>query len=385
METELLKTAVPLLLGWYRVHKRDLPWRENRTPYSALVAELMLQQTRVEAVKERYVAFLNRFPTAEALASASEDEVLKEWEGLGYYSRARNLYAAAKVIAKEGFPRTWYGVRALPGVGDYTAGAVSSIALGLPEPAVDGNVVRVLSRLFADGETDGPALRKRYSAALRAVFPPETGDFTEALMDLGATVCVPNGAPLCEECPWKTLCRAHLANEEGHYPVRAEKKGRRVENLTVYVLKCGEKYALKKRGKGLLAGLWEFPNEPAGPASCRPSMEKLFPFDPATCHSPAEKVPPQGPTSCCPLLGEVPPQGPTSCCPLLGEVPPQGAKGVLAAKTAKHIFTHVEWRMTGYLVETEETDPRFLWATAEEIREKYAIPSAFKAFTEWVK
>ncbi len=333
METELLKKAVPPLLGWYRIHKRELPWREGRTPYSALVAELMLQQTRVEAVKERFTSFLRRFPTAEALASAGEDEVLKEWEGLGYYSRARNLHAAAKIIAKEGFPRTWYGVRALPGVGDYTAGAVSSIALGLPEPAVDGNVVRILARLFADEETDSPALRKKYAESLRAVFPPETADFTEALMELGAIVCVPNGSPLCGECPWNKLCRAHLAGEEENYPVRAEKRARRVEILNVYVLRCGGKYAIGKRGKGLLAGLWEFPNEPADRAA------------------------------------------PT----------PLGAKGVLATKTAKHIFTHVEWRMTGYLLETEETDPRFVWATADEIREKYAIPSAFRAFTEWVK
>ncbi len=326
METELLKAAVPLLLEWYRIHKRDLPWRKDRTPYTAFVAELMLQQTRVEAVKERYVRFLARFPSAEALAAASEDEVLKEWEGLGYYSRARNLHAAAKIIAREGFPHTFEGVRALPGAGDYTAGAVSSIALGLPVPAVDGNVVRVLSRLTADEAVQTPQKRGEYAEALSLVFPPETADFTEGLMELGAIVCLPNGAPLCGECPWREICRAHLLGKEENFPVRTEKRERRIEERDVCVLKCGKKYALNRRGKGLLRGLWEFPD-----------------------------------------LGGVPVAGKT-----------------LAVKRAKHVFTHVEWHMTGRLVETETEFGDFTWATAEEIGKKYALPSAFKAFMEWI-
>ena len=226
MEIRLLKDAVPPLLEWYRVCKRDLPWRRNRNPYTALVAELMLQQTRVEAVKERYVQFLAAFPTAEALAAADEEEVLKLWEGLGYYSRARNLHRAAKVIAEHGFPATFEGVRALPGVGDYTAGAVCSIALGIPAPAVDGNVLRILSRLYADGSNvDDGAVRVKYAHLLRAVYPPETADFCEALMELGAIVCVPNGAPACGNCPWADVCRAHLAGREEAFPVRSEKKG----------------------------------------------------------------------------------------------------------------------------------------------------------------
>ena len=342
-EIGFLKTAVPPLLTWFRENKRDLPWRHERTPYTVLVSELMLQQTRVEAVKERYAEFLRRFPTAEALASASEDEVLKAWEGLGYYSRARNLHAAAKIIASEGFPRTWVGVKALPGVGDYTAGAICSVALGLPMPAVDGNVLRILSRLFADeSNVDGAAVRKAYAEELAAVYPPEAGEFTEALMELGAIVCVPNGAPLCDKCQWRHLCRAHLAGREGDFPVRAEKKARKIEELNVFVLKCGNRYALQKRGKGLLAGLWEFPNAPA--------------------EAPAD-----------------------ACCPPLGKVPLQGAKGVLAQKTAKHVFTHIEWHMTGYLAEVEDMDPQYVWATAEEIGKTYAVPSAFKAFLTWLK
>ena len=333
-EIELLKAAVPPVLVWFRIHKRDLPWRKCRTPYTALVAELMLQQTRVEAVKVRYVEFLERFPTAEALASASEEEVLKMWEGLGYYSRARNLHNAAKIIAREGFPQTWVGVRALPGVGDYTAGAVCSIALGLPTPAVDGNVLRILTRLFADGRNvDDAAAKKYFSELLAGVYPPETADFTEALMELGATVCVPNGPPMCGACPWSGFCKAHLEGEEEEYPVRSEKRARKVEKLAVYVFRCGNKYALVKRPEGgLLAGLYGFPT-----------------------HSRSE-----------------------------GDEAVGHEGRLLATKAAKHIFTHVEWHMTGYLMEVSEENPAYNWTTAEEIREKYAVPSAFKAFLAWV-
>ena len=330
MDETLMKAAVSPLLEWYRVCKRDLPWRKARSFYTALVSELMLQQTRVEAVKERYVLFLQRFPTPGALAAASEEEVLKMWEGLGYYSRARNLHKAAKILAAEGLPQDFNGVRALPGVGDYTAGAICSIALGLPQPAVDGNVLRILSRLYADGANiDEPATRARFSELLRAAYPPETGDFCEALMELGAIVCVPNGAPLCGECPWQALCRAHLAGEEENYPVRSEKKARRVVDATVLVLQCGDKFALEKRpAKGLLAGLWQFP---------------FFEGD----------------------------------APDLGEV--------VAEKRAKHIFTHVEWRMRGKLVRIDAELPRYVWATADEIARTYAVPSAFRAFMEWVR
>ena len=329
MDETLMKAAVSPLLEWYRVCKRDLPWRKARTFYSVLVSELMLQQTRVEAVKERYVQFLQRFPAPEALAGASEDEVLKNWEGLGYYSRARNLHKAAKIIAEQGFPKDFAGVRALSGVGDYTAGAICSIALGLPQPAVDGNVLRILSRLYADGANiDEPATRARWSELLRAAYPPETGDFCEALMELGAIVCVPNGAPLCGECPWAGLCRAHLAGEEERYPVRSEKKARRIVEATVLVLRCGNKYALEKRpAQGLLAGLWQFPF-----------------FE--------------------------------------GEAPEFGK--VLAEKRAKHIFTHVEWRMQGRLVQARAELPQYVWATADEIRRTYAVPSALKAFMDWI-
>ncbi len=324
---ELLKTAVSPLLEWYRLSKRDLPWRRDRTPYSVLVSELMLQQTRVEAVRERYVAFMEKFPTPRSLAEADEEEVLKAWEGLGYYSRARNLRRAACFIAEHGFPDTYEGVRALTGVGDYTAGAISSIALGLPTPAVDGNVVRILSRLHADG-TPQDALKREYAARLAEVYPPRAGEFTEALMELGAIVCVPNGRPLCGACPWEGLCRAHAAGCETCYPVRAPKKERKVVHATVLVLRYADMYAIEKRDeRGLLAGLWQFP---------------FFEKD----------------------------------APDFGET--------LQTKRAKHVFTHIEWRMTGKLVAAREKYPGYVWATADEIRTRYAVPSAFKAFFGWL-
>ncbi len=326
---KILQGAVTPLLTWYDLHKRDLPWRKDKEPYHVWVSEIMLQQTRVEAVKEYYLRFLRLFPTVFDLAQASEEQVLKAWQGLGYYSRARNLHKAAKLIAEMGkFPTTYEEVRKLSGIGDYTAGAICSIAYDMPCPAVDGNVLRILTRLLADeSNIDEMGTRRAFAEKLKEVYPVRAGDFCQALMELGAIVCVPNGAPLCEECPWKTFCLAHLAGEEERYPVREKKNARRAEELSLYVMRCGEKYALEKRpSSGLLAGLWQFP-----------------------------------------FLEEE-------------------AKGkLLATKRAKHIFTHVEWNMTGYLVEVEEEIGDYAWVTTEEIAQSYAIPSAFKAFMEWIK
>ncbi len=331
-DLSLLKGAVPLLLEWYRFSKRDLPWRGTQDPYRVWLSEIMLQQTRVEAVKGYYLRFLEKFHTVEDLARADEKDVLKAWEGLGYYSRARNLHKAAKLIAEGGFPQTFQGVRALPGVGDYTAGAICSIAYRLPCPAVDGNVLRILTRLFADDSNIDEAKTKGdFADLLRQVYPPEAGDFCQALMELGAIVCVPNGDPLCSQCPWQTVCRAHLAGEEERFPVRNEKKARKIVKITLLVLEKEEKYALQKRGeKGLLAGLWQFP------------------------------------------LWE-------------GEKDPSEYGEIVAQKSAKHIFTHIEWHMTGYLVRAKAYDSALTWATAEEIKTSYALPSAFKAFMDWVK
>ena len=215
----ILKQLPSLLLPWFARHRRELPWRRDKEPYHVWLSEIMLQQTRVEAVRGYYERFLERLPTVGALARAEENELLKLWEGLGYYSRVRNLQKAAQCIVDEYggvFPRTYDEIRALPGIGPYTAGAICSICFELPTPAVDGNVVRVLSRFLAD---DAPVtderVKRETARRLAEVYPRgHCGDFTQALMELGATVCLPNGAPLCESCPLRELCRAHLAGTE---------------------------------------------------------------------------------------------------------------------------------------------------------------------------
>ena len=273
--------SAPLLL-WYGQHKRDLPWRRDPTPYRVWVSEIMLQQTRIEAARSYYERFMAAFPTVQSLAAADEDTVLKLWEGLGYYSRARNLHAAAKRVTEEyggEFPSDFASLRALPGVGDYTAAAIVSIAFNLPEGAVDGNVMRLLSRLERCGESIvAPAYRKRVRAALRAMSPAgRCGDFTSALMELGEVVCTP-GVPHCAQCPLSSLCAAHAAGEEALYPVIPPKKQRRVEERNVLLLLCGDKVALRRRpATGLLARLWEYPDGPA-PAGAEPCGEAIHIF-----------------------------------------------------------------------------------------------------------
>lgn len=261
-EVELLQNAVEPLIGWFEREKRDLPWRHTRDPYAIWVSEIMLQQTRVEAVKGYYARFLAAFPTVESLAEADDERLLKAWEGLGYYSRARNLRAAARTVVEEyggHLPPSREKLRALKGIGDYTAGSISSIAFGLPEPAVDGNVLRVLTRLLkCDKNIDRPQTKAEFAALLKHVYRPEYASaLTESLMELGALVCLPNGEPRCAACPLRPLCRAHDHPED--YPVRDAKKARRVEQKTMLVLETPNGLYLQKREKGLLKSLWQFP------------------------------------------------------------------------------------------------------------------------------
>ena len=316
----------PALLSWYENSKRPLPWRENVTAYRVWVSEIMLQQTRIEAARGYFTRFMEAFPTVQALAAAREDEVLKLWEGLGYYSRARNLHACAKIVSEKyggAFPADAAALRALPGIGDYTAGAVASIAFGLPEPAVDGNVVRVLSRFTACGEPADEKLRRRYREELRALYRGRpAGELTSALMELGETVCLP-GAPRCADCPLSGLCLARAQGNAADYPVLPEKRPRRVERRRVLLMVCGGRTAFRRRPeKGLLAGLWELPND----------------------------------------LCPEPPEGGEPC----GE--------------AKHAFTHVEWHMKGYILRPARQEGEGLvWLTREE-RQKLAVPSAFRVW-----
>lgn len=336
---EPLERLVIPLLAWYEENKRPLPWRLDPTPYHVWVSEIMLQQTRVAAVLDYYRRFLERFPTVADLAGAEEDALMKCWQGLGYYSRARNLQRAAQVIMeKHGgvFPADYAAIRALPGVGDYTAGAIASIAFGLPYPAVDGNVLRVVSRLIADArDISLPAVKRDVNAALASVMPVKApGTFNQALMELGATVCLPNGAPLCQVCPARDFCLAHRKDLTGRLPVKAPKKPRRVEERQVYLLFHRGRVALRQRPKkGLLAGLWEFPNV---------------------------------------LEGE----------PLPLEVPQPEFAGA-----GRHIFTHIEWRMTAYaaVLPGPQLPPGWVWADRAALARHYPIPNAFQAFFEIVE
>ncbi len=332
-----LEQLVLPLLEWYRENARSLPWRSDPTPYHVLVSEIMLQQTRVAAVLGYYENFLKELPTIQALAACPEDKLMKLWQGLGYYSRARNLQAAARqVVERHGgqFPTDYKAIRALPGVGDYTAGAIASIAFSQPVAAVDGNVLRVVSRVTGDRrDVTRPETKRAVSQALQAVMPLDCpGDFNQALMELGATVCLPNGAPLCDQCPAQTLCAAKRDGLTGQLPVKPPKKGRRVEERTVYIILNSGRVALRKRpGKGLLANLWEYPNE-------------LSPWP----------------------------------CPVAGET--------AFAAVGKHIFTHIEWRMTAYTVSaaTDTLPDGWVWADREELAETYSVPSAFAPFAHIV-
>ena len=266
MMKELNQRPIPLLL-WYRENARVLPWRSDPTPYRVWISEIMLQQTRVAAVLDYYRRFLEAVPTVADLAALPEDALMKLWQGLGYYSRARNLQKAARQIMESFggvFPNTYDGIRSLAGVGDYTAGAVASIAFGLPVPAVDGNVLRVVTRITGDpGDITAPAVKRRITESLRQIIPTEApGQFNQAMMELGATVCLPNGAPLCDRCPAAEFCRARLEDRIGQLPVKAPKKARRIERRSVYLIVSEQGVALRRRpDKGLLAGLWEYPNE----------------------------------------------------------------------------------------------------------------------------
>ena len=263
MMKELEQLPIPLLL-WYRENARVLPWRSDPTPYRVWISEIMLQQTRVAAVLDYYRRFLEAVPTVADLAALPEDALMKLWQGLGYYSRARNLQKAARQIVENFggvFPNTYDEIRSLAGVGDYTAGAVASIAFGLPVPAVDGNVLRVVTRITGDtGDITTPAVKRRITEALRQIIPTEApGQFNQAMMELGATVCLPNGAPLCDRCPGAEFCRARLEDRIEQLPVKAPKKARRVEQRREYPNEPVEECAIPA-----LLGLAPEELEPAG-------------------------------------------------------------------------------------------------------------------------
>ena len=344
-----IELAADSLMKWYDKGRRILPWREDATPYHVWVSEIMLQQTRVEAVKPYYDRFMKALPDIPALAEAGEEELLKLWEGLGYYNRVRNLKKAAQVIMEEHegrMPEAYEELIKLPGIGSYTAGAVSSMAYGKRVPAVDGNVLRVLSRLRGDDRDISKAgVRTEIEEELRLAMPRErSGDFNQALMELGAMICVPAGAPRCTECPWEKCCDAHLTGRESEFPYKTPKKPRTIEEKTVLVIRDETRAALMQRpGKGLLAGMYEFP--------CL--------------------------------------EGHLTKRQVIAYLKKQGLSvlKVEELEKSRHIFTHKEWHMIGYAVKVDElakkgSQSSMIFAEPDEIKDKYPIPSAYHVYVQ---
>ena len=342
-EIKRLRPAVPALLDWYSAHRRPLPFRENPTPYRVWVSEIMLQQTRIETVLPYFERFMQVFPTVKALADADESTLFKLWEGLGYYSRALNLLKAAKqTVERFGgeLPASYEDLLSLQGIGDYTAGAIASIAFGLPVPAVDGNVLRVVARLTAcDGDVLSPATRKSLRSVVEGILPPDAaGAFNEAVMELGETVCLPAKAVKCEECPLAGVCAAKKRGCAEVLPVRKAPRPRRVETRTVTVLVTDEptpRVLLHKRGDGLLAHMWELPNAEGA----------LSPKQVAAAWS---------------------------LTPKKVETLPQG----------KHVFSHVEWKLHGVrlTVDPFPAPSDCVWVTIEQLSRDYALPRAFSLY-----
>ncbi|MDF2951854.1 MAG: A/G-specific adenine glycosylase [Anaerocolumna sp.] len=355
--------TIDYLLDWYDLNARILPWRENPKPYYVWISEIMLQQTRVEAVKSYFERFITTLPDIEALANAKEEVLLKLWEGLGYYNRVRNLQKAAKVIVEDynkEFPGDYNALQKLPGIGSYTAGAIASIAFSIPEPAVDGNVLRVLKRVAESyDDITKEKVKKELEQDLREIMPKDRpGDYNQSLMELGATICIPNGRPLCEKCPIMHLCKAFRNGVQMQIPVKPEKKPRKIEHRTILLIEQDKTYAIRKRQeKGLLAGLWELPSLD-GQLTEKKLVDYLI-----TQELRYDKITP---------LGE-----------------------------AKHIFSHIEWHMTGYYVRIQcdeglreaenyhSLKPSLLsscvFADTKKIETDYALPSAYGAFLKYLK
>ena len=349
---ERLEAARKPLLAWYREHARNLPWRENPDPYRVWISEIMLQQTRVEAVKPYFERFMRELPTVRDLAQAEDDRLMKLWEGLGYYSRARNLKKAA-IVACEQYggclPADYSQLLKLPGIGSYTAGAIASIAYGIAEPAVDGNVLRVLSRVLESREDiSRQAVKKEMENLVRRVMPEERpGDYNQALIEIGALVCVPNGAPRCGECPLESLCLAAGKGLTGEIPVKAPKKERKKEERTVFIIETEDMAAIRKRpAKGLLASLYELPSL-EGAADGQSALEAF-------------------------------------------EIPENLVESEEMLPEAKHIFSHVEWHMRGIrlrlsgLPQWEEAVGKPFFVKKEELKERYPLPNAFAAYRRFL-
>ena len=342
-----MENISPALLEWFYKNRRSLPFREDPTPYHVWLSEVMLQQTRVSAVLPYYYRFLEALPDIPALAACEEEKLHKLWEGLGYYSRVRNLQKAAKLVCAQyggQLPADYAALLALPGIGEYTAGAIASISFGLPVPAVDGNVLRVFSRLYNDpGVITEPAVKKAFTARVMEHQPPEkAGDYNQALMELGALVCVPNGAPLCGQCPLAEVCRARAAGTTAQLPQKAKPKPRKIVPVTLALVESPAGFLVQQRPqKGLLAGLWQ-PVLWEGEALAAGE-----------------------------ILARLRAMGLDTGCAAPDALP-----------AAKHIFSHIEWHMSGILLHlpAQDAPAGCVWASREALQAEYTLPGAFKSY-----
>lgn len=355
-----------LALEYYQKHRRDLPWRDTGNPYYTWISEIMLQQTRVEAVKAYFERFIKELPDIQALADCEEEKLLKLWEGLGYYSRVRNLQKAAIQIIQDHhgeLPHSKSELLALSGIGDYTASAIASIAFGEQEIAIDGNLIRVFSRVFGLGiDFSGQKAKKELAEQILPFVPQGVaGDFNQAIMDIGATICLPNGKPLCAECPFNRNCFAHAESRQMDFPLKKEKKSRKIEKRTVLIIQDKDRIILRKRmKKGVLMGLWEFPNV-TGHLSKHEVIEILE--------------------------GEM-------------ALPNYCIEEVATFEPAGHIFSHLEWHMISYWIKLREAETsevaesvnRYqvadeiggVWVSKRQMEEELSLPSAFKVYQDGV-
>lgn len=336
-----MKECIELILNWYSENKRDFLWRRDTDPYKVWISEIMLQQTRIEAVIDYYSRFMTRLPTIKDLSFVSEDELLKLWEGLGYYSRARNLKKAACKIMEEYngvFPSTYDEIIKLPGIGEYTAGAISSICFNEKQVAIDGNVMRVYCRVTdSDLDVSDLKVKKRIGEEIKKILPSNSGDFNQGIMELGEVICIPNGTPNCSNCPLKNHCLAHINHRESIIPRKVMKKEKLEEEYTLFLIQYKNQYALRKRSTGLLKNMWEFPNK-----------DGFLTYD-----------------------------------EVKGIIP--NITDIKLSITNTHIFTHKKWFMNSYIIIVDKKINSYEWFTLEEIEKNLALPSAFTPFLEEIK
>jgi len=336
-----MKNYVTLLLNWFLENRRELPWRKDINPYHVWISEVMLQQTKIDKVIHYYNNFIQEIPDIKSLSEISDDKLLKLWEGLGYYSRARNLKKAAIMIMNNfhgEFPDNYDSILSLPGIGEYTAGAIASICFQLPEVSVDGNTMRVFCRLYnLDLDISSLQARKTIASKLRNILPEKSGDFNQAIMELGETICLPNGIPKCSKCPLCYCCQAHVNQNETLIPRKSTRGEKLEEEYTIFLLKYKNKYGLHKRQTNLLKNMWEFPNETG-----------FFTYDEIK-----EKF--------------------------------KDSVYIEMGPTNTHIFSHQKWFMNSYFIEVKKKIDGYVWATIEEINLNYAIPTAFMPFFDYIK